>query len=217
MESSGYEIVQGARNAVSEIDKLVSRIPSYPLHEVLGSNPEQTDNLRGALKEVGKTYETIYEAITRFISAGVTPGPIDPMPFVEMEGGILMTEIQRGIGRCDRIGNYYYGDPRTSGEGGLRHWIEGSGKLSDAEIKEADYAFGMLSEADYDLFRPIGKVGEVLTQESGAIVELLSEQQEGAARRLVLDLRNEMLKPLQTELSNAMQNLQRQQRHLGIA
>jgi hypothetical protein len=217
IESSEYEIVQDAQHAVSEVDKLVSRIPSYRLREILGSNPARAEELRGVLTEVGNTYKTIYDAITDFISPGVSPVPIDPRPFVTMDGGFLTTEIERGIGRCDRISDYYYGDPGTSGEGGLRHWIQGSGKLSNEEMVEADYAFDRLSNADYDLFRPIGEVGKVLTKQSGVIVDLLSRQQEDTARRHVRKLRDEMLKPLQTELSNAMQNLQRQQRHIGIA
>jgi hypothetical protein len=183
----------------------------------LGSNPDQIENLRGVLKEVGNTYEAIYDAIARFISAGVTPGPIDPRPFVDMEGGILTAQIERGIGRCDRIYDYYYGDPTTSGKGGLRHWIEGSGELSREVMAEADYAFSALSNADRDLFRPLEEVGVVLTEKSDVIVDLLSEKEEDAARRLVLDLRKEMLKPLQKRLAKAMKNLQRQQRHLGIA
>ena len=209
IESSELTIVQDAQHAVSEVDKLVSRIPSYRLRAILVSNPDQTENLRGVLTEVGNTYHTIYKEITRFISAGVTPGPIDPKPFVEMEGGILKTEIQRGIGRCDHISELYY-------FGGLRQWIEDSGELSDEEMVEADYVFGRLSDADFDLFRPIGEVGNVLTKQSEVIVNLLSQQQEDTARRRVLDLRKRMLKPLQQRLAEAIDNLQRQQRHLGI-
>jgi hypothetical protein len=211
IEPSEYNTVQRAQHAVSQVDKLVLRIPSYRLREILGSNPERAENLREVLTEVANTYRTIYDAITRFISPGMSPRPIDPQPFVEMEGGLLTTQIQHGIGRCDRIWDYYYG------EGGLRQWILGSGKLSDAEMVEADYAFHGLSDADRDLFTPIEEVGLVLTNQSGVIVDLLSRQQEDPARRLVRNLRDEMLKPLQTELSKAMQNLQQQQRHLGIA
>jgi hypothetical protein len=176
IESSEATGMQNVHHAVSEVDKQVSHIPSDQLRKILGSNPDQTKNLRGVLTEVGNTYEVIYDAIARFISAGVTPGPIDPKPFVDMEGGILKAEIQRGIGRCDRIWDYYYGDPSTSGKGGLRHWIEGSGELSGAVIDQADYAFRELSNADHDLFQPIGcEVGDVLTQQSGVIVDLLSE------------------------------------------
>jgi hypothetical protein len=210
IESSEVTIVQDAQHAVSEVDKLVSRIPSDQLREIFVSNPDQTENLRGVLTEVGKTYEAIYDAIARFISAGVTPGPIDPKPFVEMEGGILKTEIQRGIGRCDRISDLY-------NFGGLQLWIATSGELSDEEMAEADYAFSALSNADKDLFRPIGEVGNVLTKQSEVIVNLLSQQHEDTARRLVLDLRKEMLKPLQQRLAEAIDNLQRQQRHLGLA
>jgi hypothetical protein len=208
IESSEVTIVQDAQHAVSEVDKLVSRIPSDQLRGILVSNPDQTENLRGVLTEVGKTYEAIYDAIARFISAGVTPGPIDPKPFVEMEGGILKTEIQRGIGRCDRISDLY-------NFGGLHLFIAASGELSDEEMAEADYAFSALSNADKDLFKPIGKVGNVLTKQSE--VNLLSQQHEDTARRLVLDLRKEMLKPLQQRLAEAIDNLQRQQRHLGLA
>jgi hypothetical protein len=210
IESSEVTIVQDAQHAVSEVDKLVSRIPSYRLRAILVSNPAQTENLRGVLTEVGNTYHTIYNEIARFIGAGVTPGPIDPMPFVEMEGGILKAEIQRGIGRCDHIFELY-------NYGGLRQWIEDSGELSAEEMIEVDYVFRRLSNADFSLFEPIGEVGNVLTKQSEVIVNLLSQQQEDTARRRVLDLRKEMLKPLQQRLAEAIDNLQRQQRHLGIA
>src|SRR5215213_5070224 len=129
--------VSDAQQYVSDLDSLVVHIPTTNrLREILGSNPKRAEDLRGVLTEVGKTYKVIYKAITRFISAGVTPRPIDSEPFVHMAGGILATEIEDGTGNCSLIKVYYYGEPGESGEGGLRHWLQG--KLSEEEMNRAD-------------------------------------------------------------------------------
>jgi hypothetical protein len=201
-------VIQNAQDAVSELRDNISRIPSS-IDVILARNAGPAEHLRVALTQVGLTYRTVDEAIQRFFIASMRHGPIDPQPFVEWEGGSLENEIHNGLGHCTLIGIHYYTEPD-----GLRHWIKD--ELNTQELQQADEVFSRLSEADADLFQELGKIGKVLTEESGAVVKMLIAGQEDAARSRVGDV-HRRLEPLRKQLSKAKQELQQRGRSVGYA
>jgi hypothetical protein len=198
--------IQETQQAVSGLHSLTSSISS--IREILISESAPAKDLRGALEEVAKTYRVANSAIERFIIAGLQGGSIDPGPYVTLERGTLVTDIRNGRGHCDRILTYYFR------YGGLRNWIET--KVSSEQLQQVDQAFADLGTADGDLFIPLARIGDILTGESEAIVNMLFQGEERAVRQRVKEGRT-TLKPLEEQLSNAMRELQELQGSLGHA
>ncbi len=197
-------MVDNTQNVVSELRDLTSEIRSISDLMVLDSAP--TQDLRGALGEVGKTYRVVNSAILRFIKPASKKGAIKAKPFLKMERGALKTKIETGRGHCGLILTHY---GRYSG---LRDWIKD--KLSPAELEKVDDVFARLGTADGDLFRPLVEIGDILTNESRVIVNLLLAGQEDAARQRIRAGRMK-LAPLENQLSLAMQELQQLEGSLG--
>lgn len=198
--------VERSNAAASELGTLTARLHS--IGEILISGSNQSKDLEGTLKEVGNTYRAVTSAITRFVSPAMGKGSIDPAPYVQMERGTLVSDIWNGRGHCSRILLYY------GRHGGLRDWL--NNRLDLRQLREADEVFARLGTADGDLFRELAEIGEVLTNESRAIVNLLVTEQEEAARRRIIDGRAK-LQPLEQRLESAMHDLQQLQTSLGYA
>lgn len=105
---------------LSELSNLTSRIRS--IGELLVSDSPATKDLKGALREVGKTYDVVSKAITRFITPAIK-APINAEPFVDMERGALGTEIQNGRDHCTLILTHY----------GRKRIFDGRNKLAPLE------------------------------------------------------------------------------------
>lgn len=203
--STNEWVIDNSLKATSELHDLTAQFKS--IGEILIPGSAQVDDLLGALREVSKTYDVVNEAIGEFIAPAVATGPIASQPFVKMERG-LPKKIKDGRGHCSRILTYY------GKYGGIRDWLKG--KLVPSEFAKVDALFERLGTSDNDLFRALVEIGEVLTQESRAIVNLLAAGQEDAARARILAGRAK-LEPLEQKLSSDMDELQKLEESLGYA
>jgi hypothetical protein len=189
-------VVNNSERIVFELRGLTSQIRA--LGDILVSGSSPAKDLRCALREVNKTYRAVNTAILRFITPVVEAGAIDPRPFLEMERGTLRTEIQNGRGHCGLILTHH------GRYGGLRDWIKD--KLSLRELEKVDAVFAQLGTADGDLFRPLEDIGDILSNESRVIANLLLVGQDVIARQRIRDGRVK-LGPLEDNLSIANKSL----------
>jgi hypothetical protein len=197
--------VDHAMNATSEMQGLTAQLKS--IGEVLLPGSTQVAGVLGALREVSKTYEVVNAAIEEFVAPAVETGPIASRPFVEMERG-LSKKIRDGKGHCSRILTYY------GMYGGIRDWLKD--KMAADEFAKVNSAFERLGTADGDLFWALVEIGEVLTQESRSIVNLVAARQQDAARARILAGRK-TLEPLEQKLAGAMTEMQQLEESLGYA
>lgn len=189
---------------VSGMRNLTSGIRS--ISHLLVSDGAPINDLVGALREVRNTYNAVNTAIKRFTKPAIGTKSINPAPFLKIEGGALITQIEDGHGHCGQILTHYYR------YGGIRDWLEG--KLSPQDLQNTDVLFERLGTADGDLFRPLEGIGDILTNESGVIVNLLLAGQEDAARQRIREGRLK-LAPLRESLTAAMQEVQELEHSLG--
>jgi hypothetical protein len=180
------------------------------LGDVLASDAPSTVRLRDALNEVGKTYHAVTSAIVSF-KKPAAQATISADAFLELEGSDLRSRIAAGRGHCHNINNYYYGGLQDA----LRTKVN-EGKLSSDEMGRIDAAFQVLAQGDMDLFEPLEQIGVLLSNESRAVATLALGGQQDEARQRVLDGRMK-LQPLEEDLGNAMQELQRIESSLGYA
>jgi hypothetical protein len=196
--------VNNSQQIVAELSRLTAQIRS--LGDVLVADSQAGRDLRGALGEVAKTYRVVNSAVLQFLSPAVGTGPLDAHPFLALERGGLTTQIGKGRGHCGLILTYY------GRYGGLRDSIRG--KLRPETLSQVDAAFAQLGTADGDLFVPLIQIGEVLTNESRVIVNLILSGEEDAARKRIREGRMK-LAPFEDQLSAAMRELQQSAAALG--
>jgi hypothetical protein len=198
-------VIDLSQDAVSELSLQTSDV-RY-ISGILRPDSAQAKNVRKALEEVGKTYRVVNTAINDFINAGISV-PIDVETFVGLDGDTLRKKIRDGKGNCDQILNYY------GTFDGPREWIKD--KISPKELKQVDATFNRLGRADGDLFEQLAEIGNLLAEESRAIVGLLIAGQEPEARQRVIEDRTK-LEPVRAQLSQAIQELERLQGYFGYA
>jgi hypothetical protein len=145
-------------------------------------------------------------AILRFVSPAMGTGPIDGQAYLELERTGLTAQIENGRGHCGVILTLY------GRYGGVRDRIKNS--LPGGTLLEMDAAFSRLGTADGDLFDPLVQIGDVLTNESRVIVNLIISGYEEAARKRILEGRLK-LAPFEEQLSGAMRELQQAAAALG--
>ena len=196
-------VISNSQHIVSQLQSLTSGIRH--LGDVLSSDLPAAKDLRTALGEVGKTYEAANSAILRFVMPAAKPS-IGAEAFIELERSGLTSNIAAGRGHCGLISTCYF---RYRG---LRDTLQT--KLNPAELATADDSFAKLGTADGDLFRPLEQIGDLLTNESRVVANLLLAGQERAARQRILDARAK-LQPLEQDLSKAVQELLRIESSLG--
>jgi hypothetical protein len=126
--------------------------------------------------------------------------------FTRLERGQLKRMIANGRGHCGRIATYY-GRRR-----GLRDWLEN--RITARKLKLADEVFGRLSTVDGDLFADLARVGDVLTNESRAIANLLLAGQDKTAL-LRISKGRKRLQPLERELERGISSLEQLERRIG--
>lgn len=178
--------------------------------DVLAPSSPETAALRGALDEVSKTYRAVNSAILRFKMQAIQ-STISAEPFLTLETSGLRSEIAKGRGHCHQIWNYYVRS------GGVRESIArkvNEGTLTLADAKAVDVAFDDLGTGDMDLFEPLEKIGELLSNESRAVANLLLAGQEAVARQRILDGRLK-LQPFEDKLAEAILELQKTESSLG--
>ena len=197
-------ILSGSQNSVVELGQLTTQIRSISHLFVSPSAP--TKDLRDALGEVSKTYAVVRSAILRFVKPAVGTRPISPAPYVKMERGPIRDAVERGRGHCGLILMHY------GKYGGLRDWI--AERVPPAQLEAMDDVFSSLGTADGDLFRPLVEIGDILTNESRLIANLLLSGQEQLARARILEGRQK-LAPLEDQLAKAMRDLQEIEASLG--
>ena len=198
--------VDRSTRATTELSNLISRIKT--LAEVLISDEAVVQDVRGALFEVGNTYRVVMDAVKRFVRPAIGAGSIDPEPFLELESGVLNSDIENGRGHCLQILTLY------GRAHGLRDWLEP--RLDETKLKDLDEVFGRLGTADGDLFSELADIGHILTNESRVIVNLLLAGQEKTARQRITEGRLK-LQPVQDVLSEAQRKLGEIQTSLGFA
>jgi hypothetical protein len=198
--------IDQSKSATHELKDLVSKIES--LGEVLLGDEAPVQDVLGALVEVDKTYRAIMDAVTRFVRPALAQGPLDAEPFLEFERGVLASDIEAGRGHCLRILTFY------ARAHGLRDWLEP--RMSAEKLAQLDDVFERLGTADGDLFRQMSEIGQVLTNESRVIVNLLLSGQENRARQRIREGR-EKLKPLEEAVGEAQGQLKELQTRLGFA
>jgi hypothetical protein len=195
-----------SKQATAELTDLVSRIES--IGEVLALEAKPAEDVRGALAEVEKTYRVVAKAVGNFVSPALGSGPVAPQPYVEMERGVLSSDIESGRGHCLRILTYY------GRAHGLRDWLKP--RLAEDKVAELDRVFERLGTADGDLFSQMTEIGQTLTNESRVIVNLLLAGQEDLARKRIIAGRK-ALEPLEDTLKQAEMRLKQLATSLGFA
>jgi len=205
----------GDTTIIANSNDIVSRMQHHTfevrhLGGVLAPNSPEAADLRGALDEVGKTYRAVNSAILSFKMQAVQP-TISAEPFLKLESSDLRSEIANGRGHCHQIWNYY------DRSGGLRESIArkvNEGALTSADSEAFDSAFSDLGTGDMDLFEPLEEIGELLSNESRAVANLLLTGQEAAARQRILDGRLK-LQPFEDKLAEAILELKRIESSFG--
>ena len=205
LESDNWT-VKRSKEATEEVSNFISEIGSFK--EILISEGKPVEDIRGPLIEVDKTYKAVAKAIERFIAPVFGKDKVDPGPYINMERGTLITDIQNGRGHCHKI-LIHYGKVR-----GLRDWLEP--KLTVKELKKLDQVFEKLGTADNDLFEAMTEIGEILTNESKLIVNLLITDQDDLAKRRIITGR-ETLNSLEISLNRAIKELNNLTLSLGFA
>lgn len=198
--------IDRSTSATHKLSNLVSRIKT--LEEVLISDEDVVHDVRGALSEVGNTYRVVMDAVKRFVRPAIGADSVDPEPFLELENGVLNSDIESGRGHCLQILTLY------GRAHGLRDWLEP--RMDESKLKDLDEVFERLGTADGDLFSELADIGRILTNESRVIVNLLLAGQEKAARQRIKEGR-EKLQPVQKAVSEAQRELGEIQTSLGFA
>jgi TIR domain len=198
--------IDGSTRATTELSSLASRIKT--LKEVLILDEIVVRDVRDALAEVANTYRVVMDAVKRFVRPAIGAGPVDPEPFLDLEAGVLNSDIENGRGHCLQILTIY------GRAHGLRDRLVP--RLDEAKLKELDEVFGRLGTADGDLFAELANVGRILTNESRIIVNLLLADQENAARQRIKEGRQK-IEPVQEAVGAAQRKLGEIQTSLGFA
>lgn len=193
-----------AEDALAQLDQLT--VDLRPVAELVMRAREPADDLRGALREVHRTYDVVSEAIETFVEAAVAKDSSSRKAFARLERGRLKKRIRKGRGHCTAIAHLY------GRRGGLREWIQRNGP---EVLAEADRLLGRLSSADGDLFQSLTEIGSTLTSESRAIVNLLVARQRSAARERIRAGRERLL-PLEDALEEATEKLEELEGELGL-
>lgn len=176
--------------ALGLIGKLVAKLKRDPDAAAV--------KLGQALDEIAKTYQALDTAISNYLSLAIDDGALQSRSKVllDIEGGGLSTEVERGRGHCHIIGNIYFQH--------LDRWF--ARVLKPDEYEEIRNVFHELGNADSDVFAHMVAVAQELEKEAGAVLESLIKGDMPDARQRVLNARGE-LKPLRVSISSTMRRL----------
>jgi hypothetical protein len=197
--------VARSQRGVDQARAVVGRLRAQAT--MLKANPAAAEALTAALQGVARTYEAVGEAVETFLTPIDRPRAMTLARYRPLATGRLTADIASRRGHCTRIAQAYIA------EGGLRESLPQS--IDPAALTELDELFSHLSTADDDLFAAMGEVGNGLTNEASAVVNLLlSGQKTAAMKRTRAAARR--LAPLVRDLNRGQADLNRLAGELGL-
>jgi hypothetical protein len=189
--------VAAAVKAAEELDKSIGLIGK--LVAKLKTQPDlAAQKLGQALGEVAKTLQAVDDASAQFLSLGIDEGALakNSTALLEIEGGRLRAEVQRGLGHCHLIGHIHHTY--------LDKWFKRT--FDDAEYSTIGDVFRGLEAADGGLFDVLASVSITLEREASAVLDLVVNGDEAGARARVLSALPQ-LRPLRKTLSKTMADI----------
>jgi len=189
--------VSAAVKSAEELDKAVGVVAK--LVEKLKSKPDlAAQKLGQALGEVAKTLYVVDNAASEFLSLGIDEGALakNSRLLLEIDGGSLSTEVQRGRGHCHRIDQIY--------SKYLDKWFESV--FNQDEYASVKRVFQELGDADGNLFRNLEQVAVALQVEASVVLDFVVKGEESNARSRVL-LALPAIRPLRRTVLKTMQTL----------
>ncbi|MDH3603697.1 MAG: hypothetical protein OEU26_29150, partial [Candidatus Tectomicrobia bacterium] len=138
------------------------------------ASPEELQELRQALDEVAKTYDSVRDVTKRWISAAVgAGGGLDSDLLANLVSGNLEADIHAGRGSCGEISVIYCRS--------LYDLIERA--IADPDERgRVHEAFQILSYADYDMFSAFEEAGAYLQHEASEMAKLQAAGKTEAAQ-----------------------------------
>ena len=189
--------VVAATKAAKTLDESVGLIAK--LLGKLKANPDAAAiKLSEALDEIDKTYRVVDAAIGGFLGlAFVADGvPLKSEALLDVQGGRLLAEVERGRGHCHRIGAIY----RTF----LDKWFARA--LDRGEADEMERLFSRLGEVDLDVFSDLVRLARTLQAEADQTLNVILAGDSDQARRRLKALYPDLAR-LRGQLGAAMTNL----------
>jgi hypothetical protein len=186
--------VAAAINAAQELDKCVGMIASVV--GKLKTKPDlAAEKLGQALLEVGKTLQSVDDVAAAYLALGIDDQALKKRSerLLQIEGGSLTTEMHRGLGHCHVIGRIH----ATY----LDKWFKRT--FDNQEYSMISAVFGTLQTADGGLFDVLASVASTLETEAAAVLDLVIQGDEAAARARVLSSLP-ALRPLRKTMSKTM-------------
>ena len=134
----------------------------------------------------------------QFLSLGIDEGGLakGSKLLLDIDGGSLSTEVERGRGHCHVIEEIY--------SKYLNKWFDRVFKGD--ELASMTFVFGKLGSADSDLFEDLAKVAGKLEAEAAVVLGFVVKGDEANARTRVLSSLP-ALRPLRKTISKTMQTL----------
>lgn len=189
--------ISAAVKSAEELDKAVGIVAK--LVGKLKAKPDlAAQKLGQALGEVAKTLQVVDNAASQFLSLGIDEGGLakGSKLLLDIDGGSLSTEVERGRGHCHVIEEIY--------SKYLNKWFDRVFKGD--ELASMTFVFGKLGSADSDLFEDLAKVAGKLEAEAAVVLGFVVKGDEANARTRVLSSLP-ALRPLRKTISKTMQTL----------
>jgi hypothetical protein len=123
--------IDDIKSATADLRLKVTELSS--LADISAANIGASNDLKVTLGEIDKTYHTVNEAITRFLSPALSQGKIDPTPYLNLERDEFSIQIEKGKGHCGLISVHY------GSHGGLRDWLVS--RVSPEKLQKVDNLF----------------------------------------------------------------------------
>jgi hypothetical protein len=186
--------VVAAADAVKKADGLLGIVAKHLA--TLKAQPDPAAmKLAEVLDEIAKTWQVVDSAMATVISLGVDPDALarGSLDLLKIEGGGLLTSVQRGRGHCHVIETIY---TRL-----LDRWF--SRVFGAADLREMRNVFEQLASADYDTFAVMERVASQLQDEATAMLDDVTKGHAGSAAARGLGLRAE-LHPLRLQMSQSL-------------
>jgi hypothetical protein len=183
--------------AAEKIDKAVGIVAK--VIDKLKAQPDiAAQKLGQALAEIAKTLQVVDNAAAEYLSLGIDAGALEKnsKTLLEIEGGRLKTEVERGRGHCHIIGEIYYQY--------LNRWF--LKVLKGDEYNEINRVFMDLGNADDDLFVHLTHVASSLESEAADVLDLVVKNDVSGARARVLSALP-VVRPLRKTMAGTMQTL----------
>ena len=182
--------------AIEIVEKLVGKLKAQP--------DLAAEKLGQALREIAKTLQVVDNSASQFLSLGIDDGALtkNSKLLLDIDGGGLKTEVERGRGHCHLIGGIYgkY----------LDKWFAKA--FSRDEYIAVKTVFDDLGNADSSLFRNLEEIAITLQAEAAQVLDLVVKDKEASARARVLSTLP-ALRPLRKTIAKTMQTLYSMQSH----